>query len=140
MYLRKTTKISKGKTSAHYLLVESVHISKGPRQRTICSLGSLAPGPLEQWRALARKVEASLAGQLSLESAAPQSETIVEKTRTGSKRPRSPAVQGVPVDPEPVALEEAREAGSVHVGHQMGTSWGWRRFCAEQGCRSGHAC
>ena len=116
MYIRKTTKMSKGKTYTHYLLVESVHTPKGPRQRTICSLGSLAPGPLEQWRALARKVEASLTGPLSLEPTAPPLEPMVEEVRTGSRPPVDP---GVPTDPERVALEEAREAGPVHVGHQM---------------------
>jgi transposase len=116
MYIRKTTKISKGKTYTHYLLVESVHTPKGPRQRTICSLGSLAPGPLEQWCALARKVEAALTGPLSLEPTAPPLEPMVEEARTGS---RPPVVPGVPTDPERVALEEAREAGPVHVGHQM---------------------
>src|SRR5919204_556137 len=42
MYMRKTTKISKGKTYTHYLLVESVHTPKGPRQRTICPLSEHA--------------------------------------------------------------------------------------------------
>ena len=116
MYMRKTTKISKGKTYTHYLLVESVHTPKGPRQRTICSLGSLAPGPPEQWHALARKVEASLARQLSLEPQAPLLEPMVEEARIG---PRPPADQNEPLDPERIALEEAREAGPVHVGHQM---------------------
>ena len=119
MYIRKTTKISKGKTYTHYLLVESVHTPKGPRQRTICSLGSLGPGPLEQWHALARKVEASLAGQLSLEPTALPMEPMVDKAPPGPKRPRASTGQGTPVDPEQVALEEAREAGPVHVGHQM---------------------
>ena len=119
MYIRKTTKISKGKTYTHYLLVESVHTPKGPRQRTICSLGSLGPGPLKQWHALVRKVEASLAGQLSLEPTALPMEPMVDKAPSGPKRPRPSMGQGRPVDPAQVALEEAREAGPVHVGHQM---------------------
>ena len=45
MYMRKTVKTHKGKTYTNYLLVESVYTPKGPRQRIICSLGSLAPGP-----------------------------------------------------------------------------------------------
>jgi hypothetical protein len=45
MYIRRTTKTQKGKTYTNYLLVESVFTSKGPRQRIICSLGSLAPAP-----------------------------------------------------------------------------------------------
>src|SRR5215510_16613523 len=119
MYMRKTTKISKGKTYTHYLLVESVHTPKGPRQRTICSLGSLGPGPLEQWHALVRKVEAALAGQRSLEPTALPIELTVDKAPPGPQRPGPSTDQGTPVDPDQVALEEAREAGPVHVGHQM---------------------
>src|SRR5947199_3993734 len=105
MYIRKTTKISKGKTYTHYLLVESVHTAKGPRQRTICSLGSLGPGPLEQWHALARKGEASLAGQLSLEPTALPMEPMVDKAPPGPKHPGPFTGQGTPVDPEQVALD-----------------------------------
>jgi len=60
MYIRKTTRKYKGKTYTNYLLVESYLTDKGPRQKTICSLGSLEPGPREEWLALARKVEAAL--------------------------------------------------------------------------------
>ena len=41
MYIRKTTKAHKGKTYDNYLLVESVSTPKGPRQKILCSLGSL---------------------------------------------------------------------------------------------------
>jgi transposase len=119
MYMRKTTKIAKGKTYTHYLLVESVHTPQGPRQRTICSLGSLGPGPLEQWHALARKVEAALAEQRSLEPTARPMELMAEKAPPGPQHPGPAPGPGTPVDPEQVALEEAREAGPVHVGHQM---------------------
>ena len=66
MYIRRTVKTHKGKTYTNYLLVESLYTPKGPRQRIICSLGSLAPGPREQWLNLARRLEASLGGQTSL--------------------------------------------------------------------------
>jgi len=119
MYMRKTTNMAKGKTYPPYLLVESVHTPQGPRQRTICSLGSLRPGPLEQWHALARKVAASLAGQRSLEPTALPIERMVDKAPPGPQRPGPSTAQGTPVAPEQVAREEAREAGPVHVGHQM---------------------
>ena len=45
MYLRRTTRRVGDKTYQNYLLVESVATPKGPRQRVICSLGALAPGP-----------------------------------------------------------------------------------------------
>src|SRR3954449_9087647 len=96
MYIRKTTKIAQGKTYTHYLLVESVHTPKGPRQRTICSLGSLWPGPLEQWHALARKVEASLAGQRSLEPTALPIELMVDKAPQAPSAPDRRRLRGRP--------------------------------------------
>ena len=49
MYIRKPTRSYKGKSYTKQLLVESVHTRHGPRQRTICSLGSLAPAPADAW-------------------------------------------------------------------------------------------
>jgi hypothetical protein len=62
MYIRKSKRTYKGKTYTNHLLVESVQTAKGPRQRTICSLGSLAPAPAQEWLALAHKLQAALAG------------------------------------------------------------------------------
>ncbi|MGH7219948.1 MAG: IS1634 family transposase [Nitrospiraceae bacterium] len=123
MYIRKTTKNHKGKPYHNYLLVESVHTPQGPRQRTICSLGSLSPGPAEQWHSLALKVKDSLEGQLSVEPVTPQIETLVEKVQRGRKD--SPAASGrmLTVDTDGVTAEEFREAGPVHVGHQV-----WRQL------------
>ncbi len=139
MYIRKTTKSHKGKTYTNYLLVESVHTPKGPRQRIICSLGSLSPGPPQQWRSLARKVVASLEGQLSVQPPDAQTETIVEKVRTGRKLPgaksraRQHAGEVLPVDPDRITTEEAREAGPAHVGHQMWHQLGLDEILAQVG-------
>jgi len=132
MYIRKTTKVHKDKTYTNYLLVESVHTPKGPRQRIICSLGSLSPGPREQWQALARKVEASLQGQVSFEPASAEMKALVEKARRGRKPAAAPPLRQAPepivaVDTDRVAIEEAREAGPVHVGHQM-----WQQLGLDQ--------
>ncbi|MGH8402757.1 MAG: hypothetical protein ACRESO_05070, partial [Gammaproteobacteria bacterium] len=102
---------------------------KGPRQRIICSLGSLAPAPAEQWLDLARRLEARLQGQTSLTPSDPQLEALTEKVRQASSsgakqpRPRAAARPTLAVHTERVTLEEAREAGSVHAGHQM-----WRQL------------
>ena len=56
MYIRKTEKTVKGKTYTNHLLVESVATAKGPRQRTVCSLGDLSPRPASEWLKLAYKV------------------------------------------------------------------------------------
>ena len=125
MYIRKTTKSYKGKTYTNYLLVESVHTPKGPRQRVLCSLGSLAPAPPEQWLELAHRVEASLQGQTSLAPADANLEAVVEKARRGRRRaareskPEPPADSRVTIEPERVRVEEAREAGPAHAGHQI---------------------
>jgi transposase len=127
MFIRKTTKHYKGKTYHNYLLVESVHTPSGPRQRIICSLGSLSPGPADQWRSLARKIEDALEGQIPLEPTDLKTATIVESIRTSRKRrgerAQREATEMVSVDPQRVQTEEHREAGPVHVGHQM-----WRQL------------
>lgn len=122
MYIRKSARKYKGKTYTNYLLVESVQTPEGPRQRSICSLGSLAPAPQEEWLALAHKLEASLEGQPSLPPTPIEVEAVVSK---GRARPTPWADPGsiVEVDSERVEVEEAREAGPVHVGHQI-----WRQL------------
>ena len=123
MYIRRTTKSHKGKTYDNYLLVESVSTPKGPRQKILCSLGSLAPAPRQHWLALAHRLQASLAGQLSLTPSDTEGETVIARGRRGRKpqpavaRAESEAV--LAIDSEGVSLEAAREAGAVHVGHQI---------------------
>ena len=124
MYIRKNTRKHKGKTYTNYLLVESVQTPKGPRQRTICSLGSLEPGPQDEWLALAQKLEASLRGQLSLGASQVKVDEIVAKARGGKKRTHFVDPGSIiEVDSDRVDVEEAREAGPVHVGHQI-----WRQL------------
>jgi hypothetical protein len=76
MYIRKTKRVYKGKVYTNHLLVESVLTPKGPRQRTVCSLGRLEPAPGEQWLALAHKMEAALQGQLTLQGQEAETETL----------------------------------------------------------------
>ena len=85
MYIRKTKRVYKGKTYTNHLLVESVLTPKGPRQRTICSLGSLEPAPPEQWLTLAHKMESALQGQLSLEGSQGEIEPLLGKVRKGRR-------------------------------------------------------
>jgi transposase len=143
MYLRRTTKTHKGKTYTNYLLVESVHTPKGPRQHVVCSLGSLAPAPREEWLSLAHRLEASLEGQGSLPPGDRQIEPLLERLR----RERRPATEPVrhaaaailTIDPERVTVEEAREAGSVHAGHQMWQQLGLSEILSQAGL-SARAC
>jgi transposase len=142
MYIRRSTRKCKGKTYTNYLLVESIHTPKGPRQRTICSLGNLAPAPAEEWRKLSRRLESALRGQLPLESSDQKFEALLETARRGKKR-RSDS-EPVPsalvqVDTDRVEIEEARTAGTVHVGHQMWKRLGLDKILKQAGL-TGRAC
>jgi len=145
MYLRRTTKTHKGKTYTNYLLVESVHTPQGPRQHVVCSLGSLAPAPREEWLSLAHRLEASLEGQGSLPPGDRQIEPLVEKVQRG-RRPgvepgqaRREPEAGLAVDPDRVSVEEAREAGPVHAGHQVWVQLGLSEILSRAGL-SARAC
>jgi len=113
MYLRRTTRRVGDKTYQNYLLVESVATPKGPRQRVICSLGALAPGPKDEWLGTARRLQAALAGQTAL---VPDATVEALAARARPPRPRGPSLT---IDPDRVTFEDEREAGPVHVGHQM---------------------
>src|SRR3989304_1736089 len=91
MYIRKTKRVYKGKSYTNHLLVESVLTPKGPRQRTICSLGSLEPAPYEEWRALAHKMESALQGQLSLSGSQAPTTLLLARARRGRRRRRRAA-------------------------------------------------
>src|SRR2546428_8164527 len=129
MFIRKSTRCYKGRTYTNYLLVESVHTPKGPRQNTICSLGDLSPRPREEWLKLACKVEAALVGQGDL-LATDDGEVadIVRRARArgakdqehGSKqeptrRPprRADGSALIKVDPKPVPTHPPPQAGPV---------------------------
>src|SRR5919106_4413499 len=127
MYIRKTQRVYKGKSYTNHLLVESVLTPKGPRQRTICSLGSLEPAPCEQWLALAHKLDSALQGQQYLSQSPPPLQ--LARARKGRRQRRESTTVAQPpgslvlIDTERVNTEQHREAGSVHVGHQL-----WRQL------------
>src|SRR5208283_2835867 len=92
MYIRRSTRIYKGKTFTNYVLVESVHTAKGPRQRSICSLGDLGPRPREEWLKLARKIEDALVGQADLlEIDDPEVSDIVGQVRARQQQAKEKA-------------------------------------------------
>jgi hypothetical protein len=130
MYIRKSIRSYKGTTYTNYVLVESIHTAKGPRQRTVCSLGDLSARPGADWLKLARKIEDALVGQRDLLDAADgEVADIVRRVRarreskTGSvaKQTASPGAGGelIKVDPSRVSTERHREAGPVHVAYQF---------------------
>jgi transposase len=118
MYIRKSTRIYKGKTYTNHLLVESVQTPQGPRQRILCSLGSLEPAPAEHWRALAHKLDSALQGQESIPEVAEDIQPLSAQVKQAQKISRASAA-AIVVEPDRIEMEEGREAGAVHVGHQI---------------------
>jgi transposase len=134
MYVRQTTRRYKDKTYTNYLLVESIHTPKGPRQKVICSLGDLSPRPAEDWLRLARKVEDALVGQANLfDQTDPEVEQILRRVRQRQARAADPASRTasqpgadgelIAVHTDRLAMTEVRSAGPVHVGFQF-----WKRL------------
>lgn len=75
---------------------------------------------------MAHKLDSALRGQLSLEAPDPQIDSLVQTARRRRRRKQATVSQPtgmVTIDTDRIEMEEAREAGPVHVGHQM-----WRRL------------
>lgn len=110
MYIRKSSRVHNGKTYTNHLLVESVMTLKGPRQKTICSLGDLGPRPREDWLKLARKMEDALSGQHNLLDA-DAGELADSVTRVRARRPAGKLAHAAPLSSSP-RQSGARCAGS----------------------------
>ena len=141
MYIRETTRRRGDRTYPHYLLVESVQTEHGPRQHTICSLGSVPPAPPEHWPGLVRELAAAQSGQLPLTDPSPALAGLLQR-RPALNAPSASneASEPPPADEEPVAVrpsrvtvEQAREAGPVHVGHQLWLRLGVGEVLSEAG-------
>lgn len=127
MFIKRTTKkLANGKTYVNHLLVESVATPKGPRHRVLCSLGALAPGPREEWLSMARRLGAALSGQASLipdPGVEAVAESVTPARRPARTRPRSGESDLLAIHTDRVGVERVREAGPVHVAHQI-----WNRL------------
>jgi transposase len=134
MFIKPTKKTVGDKTYVNHVLVESVATPNGPRHRVVCSLGSLAPAPAENWLALAHKVEAALTGQHPLVRDA-RVDGIVAKAQAARRVGRQPAGTSdlVAVHTDQVTTEDHREAGPVHVGHQLWQTLGLDAVLAQAG-------
>jgi hypothetical protein len=134
MFIKHTKKRVGDKTYVNHVLVESVATRKGPRHRVVCSLGSLAPAPAEEWLALAHKIEVALTGQQPL-VADPQVDAVVAQVRAARRVARHAARHPdlVAVHTDQVTTEDPREAGPVHVGHQLWQRLGLDHVLAQAG-------
>lgn len=128
MFIKPTKKKVGDKTYVNHVLVESVATPRGPRHRVVCSLGSLAPAPAEEWLTLAHKIEAALTGQQPLVRDA-RVDALVAKVQAARRGARRTAGQSdlVAVHTDRVTTEEHREAGPVHVGHQL-----WQKLAIDE--------
>jgi transposase len=122
LFIKRTKRSLRGKTYTNHLLVESVATERGPRHRVICSLGSLSPAPRAHWLKLAHHLQESLGGQQSLLEHSAEEQAAVQKAAltAQSKKQRN---AGSDINLDEVEVEEARQAGAVHVGHQI-----WQRL------------
>jgi transposase len=122
MYIRKTINKQRGKTYTNYLLVESVSTPKGPRQKTVCSLGDLSPRPADQWLKLAHKIEGALVGQCDLiEHTDKETRDIIKKVKEtlAKDTPEKDTDEVISLQVDKVETARHREGGSVHVGYQF---------------------
>jgi hypothetical protein len=88
----------------------------------VCSLGSLSPGPKAQWLKLAHHLQQSLSDQESLLDDSPQEQVALQKSEVAARDPKQHRSES-DINWDEVEVEEARQAGAVHVGHQI-----WQRL------------
>lgn len=131
MYIRKTTRLYKGKTYTNHLLVESVQTPHGPRQRTVCSLGPLEPAPADHWRGLAHKLDSALKGQPPLPPLDSEIQSLGAKAIPQAQN--LPQASAFVVEPDRIQMEQVRQAGPVHVGHQMWNQLGMNAILQRAG-------
>ena len=135
MFIKRTVAKYGEKTYVNHLLVESVNTPAGPRHKVICNLGHMDPGPKEEWLDLADRIQAALGGQPSL-LPDPRVEDAVRRVRTRQAKQSQLEVAAeeplagetavpevVPVKTSGVQIQDIREVGPLHVGHQI-----WQRL------------
>lgn len=134
MFIKRTRRTLRGKTYTNHLLVESVATERGPRHRVVCSLGSLSPAPKAQWLKLAHHLQESLGGQESFLEHSGEQQALVQKATLAAKgKGQRNAGKDIHIDLEQLEVEEARQAGAVHVGHQIWQRLGLDQILAEIG-------
>lgn len=133
MFIKRATRTINGRKYEHFLLVESYRTEKGPRQKVICSLGNMQPGPPEKWKELAHKLEQALSGQLPIAKNDESLQTLIERAQKGPTESAAEPKGILAVNVEQVRCEDAREAGSVYVGHEMWKQLGIDQILGEAG-------
>lgn len=137
MYLRTSIRKYRDKTYTNHVLVESVQTPKGPRQKTICSLGDLSPRPAKEWLRLAHRMEDALVGQgVLVDDTDQETKALIKKVKERlDKRNAQPGEDDeiVSIEVGKVNTSLHREAGSVHVGYQFWKRLGLDKMMREAG-------
>ena len=134
MFIKRTKRTLRGKTYANHLLVESVATERGRVTESSVRSRSLGPAPKAQWLKLAHHLQESLGGQESLLEHSAEEQALVEKATLAAKgKKKRKADEDINIDLEEVEVEEARQAGAVHVGHQIWQRLGLDEILAEVG-------
>jgi len=121
MFIKHNIKKQNNRTYYQYVLTESVRTPKGPRHKSIVSLGDLKPRPAKDWLKLARRVEETLMGQLNIfEKSDHEVLAIVEKIkRRRLSETRETREKGLPktvtVNPNEIETEEHKEFGPAFL-------------------------
>jgi transposase len=125
MYIRQVKQ--QGKKGASYIyhrLVETIRTEKGPRQRTILSLGNLTL-PQEKWASLVTRIKANLQGQTSFVEEDAQIESLAyyyAQQIINKERPQRESIPAVEVLLNTTELADSRTIGAESVG------LGWLRY------------
>ncbi len=123
MYIRVHIRKAAGKSYRSYSLAESYRSERGPRQRTLLTLGPDFDVPKSDWRGLTQLIEDRLYGTAGFLPEEPRLVKWAEKI-AGAVRRKEAAGRPPPGEPVEVALESLqaeapRELGPVAVGHHF---------------------
>ena len=116
MYLRRNKKIKGGETYEYWSLVESVRSARGPRQRTVATIGKL-PGLDREERIGWEEIRRIVTGT-------PREPELFEE----EEEPPSWAT----VDVSRVSVERLRHFGDVYLGLLLWNKLGFADFCNER--------
>jgi len=141
VYIRETKKKNKKNGEVYYRhdLVEAVRTEKGPRQRTIMSLGQLLL-PKPEWRKLAHALECQLSNQVSLLGVVDQDiETLALKLISNNRLSESiknksndaPEKELITIEVGSLATSKSRTLGAEIVCQHIWELLGFDRILKE---------
>lgn len=117
MFIKKNKKVVDGKEYTQHVLVESVRTPKGPRHKSIVSLGDLKPRPKEDWLKLVHMVEEALIGQMNIFAESDEEVLrIVDKIKRRKEYIKEDDIpESITINPMNVETDEHKEFGASFV-------------------------